>query len=271
MTLAATDVSVGFDGQQVLCDVSVRVTPGEVLTLVGPSGTGKTTLLRLLAGFHPPETGTVTWDGTDVWSLSEDDRLAIRRRWSMVFQEPSLFNAPVHRNVTYGSRVRRPWRQRLVTECRRLVGRTQVDESVQTALDVVGLAEKADQNALSLSGGEKQRVAFARALAVDPDAMFLDEPTSNLDPQNTAVLETAIGQARDRGVGIVVATHDMHQAERISDRVGFLFGGELVETGPPEQFFANPVDPRTEQFVGGELLYEDESTQAESPLGQSPP
>jgi tungstate transport system ATP-binding protein len=256
MTLTAADVSMGFDGDSVLDDVSISVESGEVLTVVGPSGTGKTTLLRLLALFRPPDSGTVAWNGTDVWSLPDDDRLAFRRRMSMVFQEPSLFNAPVHRNVTYGTRVRQSWWDRLAASVRKRFDERPLSDSVWDALETVGLAEKAEQNALSLSGGEAQRVAFARALAVDPDVMLLDEPTSNLDPRNTAMLEDAILRARDRDVGVVVATHDMHQAERISDRIGFVFDGELVETGPPEQIFEDPEDPRTEQFTGGELIYE---------------
>ena len=256
MTLTATDVSTGFDGDPVLTDVSVGVEPGEVVTIVGPSGTGKTTLLRLLALFRPPDSGTVAWEGTDVWTLSDGERLSVRRRVSMVFQEPSLFNASVHRNVTYGKRVRRSWARRIGESLRGLVGERPMADSVRPALETVGLVDEADQNALSLSGGEAQRVAFARALAADPEVMLLDEPTSNLDPRNTAVLEDAVLRARDRGVGVVVATHDMHQAERISDRVGFVFGGELVETGPPEQIFENPIDPRTKQFVDGELLYD---------------
>lgn len=257
MILTTTDVSTGFDGEPVLREVSTGVDAGEVFTVVGPSGTGKTTLLRLLAAFQPPDSGTIAWNGTDIWTLSEAERLAIRRRLSVVFQEPSLFNAPVRRNVTYGIRIRRSWQERVRNGVRGLIGDRPMADAVETALETVGLTDKAERNALSLSGGEAQRVAFARALAVDPDVMLLDEPTSNLDPRNTAVLEEAILQARERGVGVVVATHDMHQAERISDRVGFILGGELVETGPPEQIFEDPKDPRTAQFVDGELLYEE--------------
>lgn len=256
MTLTATEVSMKFDGDPVLEDISISVEPGEVLTIVGPSGTGKTTLLRLLAAFRPPDSGTVAWQGTDLWTLSDAERLSLRRRMSMVFQEPSLFNAPVHRNVSYGTRVRRSWRKRVRDTLCGLVGNRPISDSVQDALEMVGLTDKADQNALSLSGGEAQRVAFARALAIEPDVLLLDEPTSNLDPRNTSVIEDVIHRARERGVGVVVATHDMHQAERISDRIGFIFGGELVEVGPPEQIFENPVDPRTEQFIDGELLYD---------------
>lgn len=256
MTLTATDVSMGFGGEEVLQEISIAVDTGEVVTVVGPSGTGKTTLLRLLAAFHPPDAGTVAWGGQNLWTLSDDERLSIRRQMSMVFQEPGLFNASVLRNVAYGLRVRQSWGERVRSGLRALVGTRAMPESVQTAVEIAGLSDKTDQNALSLSGGEAQRVAFARALAIDPEILLLDEPTSNLDPRNTAVLEEAILRARDQGVGVVVATHDMNQAERISDRVGFVFDGELVETGPPEQIFENPTDPRTKQFVNGELLYD---------------
>jgi tungstate transport system ATP-binding protein len=256
MTLAAEDIGISFGDDRVLRDVSIGVEAGEVLTIVGPSGTGKTTLLRLLAMFRRPDYGTITWEGSDVWGVPEKERLAVRRRIGMVFQEPSLFNAPVSQNVTYGQRVREPWRERVRRSMRNLVGDPRLPESAYEALDTVGLLDKADQNALSLSGGEAQRVAFARALAVDPEVILLDEPSSNLDPRNTAVLEDAIRRARERGVGVVIATHDMNQAERISDRVGFIYDGELVETGPPSQIFDHPNDPRTKQFVDGELLYD---------------
>lgn len=256
MMVTAEAVSSSYGDNRVLEEVSLGVASGEVLTVVGPSGTGKTTLLRLLAMFRRPGAGSIRWDGTDVWELPEADRLAVRRQLSMVFQQASLFNAPVARNVTYGQRVRSPWHERVRRSVRGLVGDPPVPAAAREALETVGLLDRADRNALSLSGGEAQRVAFARALAVDPAVVLLDEPASNLDPRNTAVLEAAIRRASDRGVGVVVATHDMNQAERVSDRVAFLYDGELVETGPPSQIFESPADSRTERFVEGELLYD---------------
>jgi tungstate transport system ATP-binding protein len=119
----------------------------------------------------------------------------------------------------------------------------------------VGLDDKEGQNARSLSGGEAQRVAFARALAYDPDVLLLDEPTSDLDPRNTAVLEGAVGEARERGIGIVLATHDMHQARRVADRVAVLLGERVIEVGPTERVFERPHDERVRKFIDGELVY----------------
>ncbi|AUX08355.1 tungstate transport system ATP-binding protein [Halalkaliarchaeum desulfuricum] len=252
--IAAERLRHGFDGEAVLEDVTVTVKPGETLAVIGPSGTGKTTLLRLLSLFYRPDGGTVRIDGTDVWSLSKRERLEARRRVGMVFQEANLFDASVRRNASYGLRVRRDWRGRLSAWLARLNGGGKAAK-VTDKLEIVGLEDDAGRDAASLSGGEAQRVAFARALAYDPDFLLLDEPTSDLDPRNTAVIEEAIGAARSRGIGVAIATHDMHQAERIADRVAVMLGGRLIEVGPTDQVFSDPTDPRARKFIEGELVY----------------
>ena len=252
--LALRHASHGFDGTDVLDDVTLAVEQGETVAIIGPSGTGKTTLLRLLSLFYRPETGTVEMDGTDVWTLSERERLDVRRRIGMVFQEANLFDATVRRNVSYGQHIRRSWRDRLVHWVSRFGGGN-TSEEVAEALDIVGLADAETQSANSLSGGEAQRVAFARALAYDPHFLLLDEPTSDLDPRNTAVIEDAIDTARARGLGIAIATHDMNQAERVADRVAVMLEGRLIEFGPTKRVFTNPKDPRARKFIDGELVY----------------
>ncbi|RCU48401.1 phosphate ABC transporter ATP-binding protein [Haloplanus salinus] len=250
-----SNVTHAFGDETVVEDLSLPLDSGEVVAVIGPSGVGKTTVLRILALFLEPSAGTVTLDGRDVWTLDEDARLALRRRIGMVFQEASLFDASVERNVEYGLRVRQPWSDRLREELWSVVGSNGTPEAVTEALDLVGLSDKIHQEARSLSGGEAQRVSFARALAYDPEYLLLDEPTSDLDPRNTDLIEDAVLEARDRGIGVGVATHDMHQAERIADRVAVILGDSIAEVGPAEQVFENPTDERTAKFVSGELVY----------------
>ncbi|USZ66909.1 phosphate ABC transporter ATP-binding protein [Halorussus salilacus] len=253
--LRATGVSQSYGTEPVFRDLSIEVDAGEVVAVIGPSGVGKSTLLGILALSLEPDEGTVALDGTDAWAVDGADRLSLRRRVGMVFQEASLFDGSVARNVEYGLRVRRSWSDRVRSRLRSLGRSNGTADAVRESLDIVGLTDKADQHADSLSGGEAQRVSFARAVAYDPDVLLLDEPTSDLDPRNTAVIEEAIEEARNRGIGVVVATHDMHQAERVADRVAVLLDEGITEVGPAEVVFEDPSDERTRTFISGELVY----------------
>ncbi|WP_049925880.1 amino acid ABC transporter ATP-binding protein [Halopiger goleimassiliensis] len=255
MTVEAIDVRHGYGDETVFEDVSLSIRSGEVVAIIGPSGVGKSTLLRLLALFEPPEAGAITYDAEDVWHCSDRRRLAYRRRIGMVFQEASLFDASVRRNAAYGLRVRRSWPDRIRQALARLFTTPNGTGDALEALETVGMREQADQQAASLSGGEAQRVAIARALAYDPEVLLLDEPTSELDPRNTAVIEDAVLAAKNRGIGVALATHDMHQAERIADRVAVFLGDGIIEVDDAETIFENPADERTRKFIEGELIY----------------
>ncbi len=200
--------------------------PGEVLAVVGPSGAGKSTLLRLLAGLEAATAGEV------------------RRRGLAVYldQEPHLLSRTVLENAAFGLRLKGVPAARAREEARAWLAR-------------VGLEALAGRPARGLSGGEKVRLALARALAVAPAALLLDEPTANLDPANVARIEALIREEKAAGRAIVLVTHNLFQARRLADRALFLLFGEAVEEGPAEAFFQAPKDPRTRAFLSGEMVW----------------
>lgn len=252
--IALVDVDFKYANEPVLENIDLNLNKGEVLAIIGPSGTGKTTLLRLLSLFHRVDKGEVKFNGKDVWSLSERERLIIRRKIGMVFQKPNLFNATVHQNVRYGLKIRKNWYERIQSFVFESLNGYE-DPKVIEKLEIVGLEDLYKKSSKSLSGGEAQRVAFARALAYEPEFLLLDEPTSDLDPRNTAIIEEAIRKARSEGIGIAIATHDMNQAERVADRVAVLLNGQIVEIGNAEDVFNNPKNEKTEMFINGKLVY----------------
>lgn len=206
-----------YGDAEILKDINLSVEPGEVLALIGPTGSGKTTLLRLIGLLEKPTVGEIVIDGLDVAKLSEGMRLKIRRRMAMVFQKPVMFKTSVRENVSYGLRIR---------------GESRIDGRVRAAIEAVGLSGYESRDANTLSGGEMQRIALARALVLEPEILLLDEPTANLDPKTAAAIDALI--SRFKGT-VIMATHNMLQARRLAERIAVLVEGRLVEVGKPKE------------------------------------
>jgi len=225
-------------GERLVLDIDhLEVRRGETLGIIGPSGSGKSTLLRLLQFIERPSAGRIVFDGQ---SIEGEPALAVRRRAASVFQHPLLLDRSVRDNITFGRRVR---------------GHRDARTRVSRLIDELGLNDLVDAPARSLSGGEAQRVAVARALACEPDVLLLDEPTANLDPYNVALIEDLIHSQRGRGVTVVLVTHHPFQARRLADRVALLLSGRLVEVAPTPEFLDRSRDPRTRAFLNGEMIY----------------
>ncbi len=224
-------------------NVSLSVSKGKIFALIGPSGTGKSTLLRIIDLLEPPTSGKVYMDNLEICSLKGADRIAAMKRMGIVFQRPIVFNRSVLDNIRYGLEIRN-------------IPEAEVEVEVQLYLDMLGLSDFANRNALLLSGGEAQRVALARTLVCHPEVLLLDEPTANLDPTNVTIIEdTIIETNRKEGTTVLIATHNMFQAKRIAHKVGFMLAGRLIETGTASKIFERPKDPRTESFVRGEMVF----------------
>lgn len=234
------DVTKLYGKRQVLQVEELRIRRGEVLALVGPSGAGKSTLLRLLNFLEPPTNGRIQFQN-ETFSADDPMPIHLRRRVTTVFQRPFLLNRSVIANVQYGLRLR---------------GQRNGTQTVDGALAQVGLGDVARQPARTLSGGEAQRVALARALVLDPEVLLLDEPTANLDPYNVALIEEIVTNLnREKGMTLVLVTHNVFQARRLAGRVALMLDGRIVEINNTDNFFNNPADPRTAAFVGGEMVY----------------
>jgi tungstate transport system ATP-binding protein len=234
---ALENLRKSYNGRDVVDLEHLEVQRGEVLALVGPSGSGKSTLLRLLNFLEPPTAGTIAYCGRKYGDRRVP--IAIRREITTVFQRPVLIRGSVRQNVAYGLRLR---------------GRRD-DRRVAQMLTRVGLDDLAKVPAQRLSGGEMQRVALARALVVEPSVLLLDEPTSNLDPYNVALIEEIVQREnRQSGTTVVLVTHNVFQAKRLATRVGLMLSGRLIEISSPQPFFESPADIRTAAFVRGEMI-----------------
>ncbi|OPX62332.1 ABC transporter ATP-binding protein [Methanoregula sp. PtaB.Bin085] len=226
-----------FGSAETIKETSLEIQAGEIFTFIGPSGSGKTTLLRLIDLLDRPTTGTVYFNGQDTGG-NENERLAFRRRMAMVFQKPAVLNTTVAENVSFGLKFRG-------------VPEEETQKRVIAALGLVGLSEFAGRRAVTLSGGEMQRVALARAIVTEPEVLLLDEPTANLDPVSSDLIENLIrGINRKSGTTIIMSTHDMIQGQRLADRIGVLMNGRLVQVGTAEEIFYQPAGREIARFVG---------------------
>ncbi|MEP9382334.1 amino acid ABC transporter ATP-binding protein [Nocardioides sp. KR10-350] len=225
----------------VLDSVDLQVQQGEVAAVIGPSGAGKSTMLRCINLLETPDAGAITVAGTTVdtgRSVRAKDLARLRRKVGMVFQSFNLFpHLTVLRNITLPQQ--------------RVLGRSKVEAEARAMelLTRVGLAEKATQYPARCSGGQQQRIAIARALALDPEVMLFDEPTSALDPELGLEVLTVMRELADEGMTMVVVTHEMQFARDVSDHLLVMADGGIIEQGHPERIFAEPAHERTRQFL----------------------
>jgi phosphate transport system ATP-binding protein len=240
-------LSAWFGSKQVLHDVNMLAQPGKVTAMIGPSGCGKSTLIRCLNRMHEEIRGArvegkVLFDGTDIYG-DDVDPVEVRHRIGMVFQRPNPFpTMSIFNNTVAGLKLngRLP--------------RKELQDRAEQALEAAGLwdevKDRLDEPGGRLSGGQQQRLCIARALAVEPEVLLMDEPASALDPASTLRIEELVNDLKDRYT-VVIVTHNMQQAARVSDWTLFLLYGQVIEFGPTSKMFTNPDDQRTEDYVTG--------------------
>lgn len=239
--LKINNIYKSFGTLEVLKGIDLSVGEGEVIALIGPSGTGKSTLLRCINLIEMPEAGTIELDGfmIDVQTASRDDILKLRAKTSMVFQNYNLFkNKTVLQNVMLPFLIRKE------------MDKSQAEAEAIELLDKVGLSDKLNEFPSRLSGGQQQRVGIARAMAVKPKVMLFDEPTSSLDPELVGgILDIIKGLVVAHKQTMLIVTHEMHFAEQAADRVVFMDQGQIIESGTPQDIFHNPQNERTYKFL----------------------
>jgi phosphate transport system ATP-binding protein len=245
--IAARNVNVFYGSKQALKDITVDIADRGVMAFIGPSGCGKSTFLRCINRMNDTipgcrVTGRVEIDGKDIYA-PEVDVVELRARVGMVFQKPNPFPKSIFDNVAYGPRIHGFARTK-----------AELEEIVISSLDRAGLLhevkDRLNDSGTSLSGGQQQRLCIARAIAIDPEIILMDEPCSALDPIATARIEELIDELKERFC-IVIVTHSMQQAARVSQRTAFFHLGSLVEVGDTREIFTNPRDKRTQDYITG--------------------
>ena len=244
--MQATDLNLWYGQNHALHDINISIPAHEITAFIGPSGCGKSTFLRTLNRMNDliPSvriTGTVEFQGQDIYAPSVDTTW-LRKQVGMVFQKANPFPMSIYDNVAYGPRTHG------------IRSRVQLDEIVENSLRAAAIwdevKDRLKKSALGLSGGQQQRLCIARALAVEPEVLLMDESTSALDPISTSKIEDLASELKSKYT-VIMVTHNMQQAARVSDNTAFFLLGELVEFGKTEQLFSTPKDKRTEDYITG--------------------
>ena len=243
--IAIENLNLYYEDLHALKDVNLSIQSNRITAFIGPSGCGKSTLLKTLNRMNDlvvgcRVTGSVTLDGEDIYGNLDVNQL--RKRVGMVFQKPNPFPMSIYDNIAYGPRTHGVRRKAMLDE---IVEKSLVDAAIWGELK-----DRLSKSALGLSGGQQQRLCIARALAVQPEVLLMDEPTSALDPISTAKIEELVAQLK-KDYTLVMVTHNMQQALRVSDTTAFFLLGEVVEVGDTEKLFSMPVDKRTEDYITG--------------------
>jgi len=240
------DLDFYYGSVKALHGISMDVPARQVTALIGPSGCGKSTFLRTLNRMNDIIDGTrvegeVLVDGQNIYN-GDTDVVALRKKVGMVFQKSNPFPKSIYENIIYGPKIHG------------VRDRDRLAEIVEKSLERAGLwsevKDRLEKSAMDLSGGQQQRLCIARALAVDPEILLMDEPASALDPKSTARIEDLIGELRNNYT-IIIVTHNMQQAARVSDLTAFFYEGHLVEYGPTDMIFTNPIKKQTEDYITG--------------------
>jgi phosphate transport system ATP-binding protein len=244
--VCADNFSIFYGSNQAVVEVTFGIPKGYVTAIIGPSGCGKTTFLRAVNRMNDlipscSTKGKLILDGEDIYS-PQIDVVSLRRRVGMVFQKPNPFPKSVYDNAAYAPRIHGSRSKHSLAEI--------VEDSLKRAALWDEVKDRLSENALGLSGGQQQRLCIARALAVRPEILLMDEPTSALDPRSTARIEDLIGELRGEYT-IIIVTHNMQQAARVSDFTAFLYEGELIEFGLTRQIFTKPNEKKTEDYITG--------------------
>ncbi len=240
------DINIFYSGKQAIKDVDMTIPEKKVTAFIGPSGCGKSTLLRNINRMNDEIVGCtydgeILWQGTDILEKKVDP-VALRRRIGMVFQKPNPFPKTIFDNIAYGPKLLGIRNKKKLKEI--------VEKSLRDAALWNEVKDRLNDSAMGLSGGQQQRLCIARALAVEPDVILMDEPCSALDPIATAKIEDLINELK-KEYTVVIVTHNMQQASRISDFTGFMYLGELIEFGKTRQIFENPKEDLTERYITG--------------------